>query len=89
MQPWNQPMHPGQNLQLKEGKNSRAHLSIQTTWSNLQQYVSGVCILLTKILKKNSQEALYVAFNFEPFQTPSKIKIRRKRRTELYIAKYH
>jgi hypothetical protein len=27
----------------------RAHPSIQTAWSNLQQYVSGVCMLLTEI----------------------------------------
>jgi hypothetical protein len=64
MQPWNQPMHPGQNLQLKEGKNSRAHLSIQTTWSNLQQYVSGVCILLTKILKKKQPRSTICCFQF-------------------------
>jgi hypothetical protein len=57
MQPWNQPMHLGQNLQLKEGKIRRAHPSIQTAWSNLQQYVSGVWILSTEI-KKNCQEAL-------------------------------
>jgi hypothetical protein len=81
MQPWKQPMHLGQNLQLKEGKIRRAHPSIQTAWSNLQQYVSGVWILSTEI--KKTAKKHYVAFNSEPFQTPSKIKIRRKRRTEL------
>ena len=71
MQPWNQPMHPGQNLQLKEGKNRRAHLSIQTAWSNLQQYVSGVCILLTEILKKLTRSTMLLSI-LNPFKHQAK-----------------
>jgi hypothetical protein len=42
---------PGQNLQLKEGKKRREKYIAKyvSGVSNIQQYVSGVCILLTEI----------------------------------------